>query len=654
MNDIESLHRLTETVETAGADIAPTYIEYVQLAFAIATDCGEAGRDYFHRLCRLSAKYQREHAERVFTNALATHHGDVHLGTVFHLAETAGVTVFKDNGFKDDGFRDNSFKDNTFRNDVMNSPPDPTSPTGKKCKKGSKGTENSGPDFFTHTCARYKVENDESRDGGEKGDEDEKEEKEEELLPGSEPKQQLPTFAKYQWPGVIQRIISYGKSDALQDLMLLGALTALGATIALHLRCPYAGKFLHPCLQFFGIAPSASGKGILSYIRLLVMPIHNEIRADVAAKMKIYKKEKAVYDSLGKERAKREVPQMPANRMFLISGNNTGTGILQNIMDSDGQGFICEAEADTLSTAINAEHGQWSTTLRKAFDHDSLSYNRRTNQEYREIMKSYLSLCVSGTPSQVKSFIPTTEDGAFSREVFYYLYGIEEWKDQFLEEDLNLEEVFTNMGLDWKKEVERIKAHGLHTLRLTDNQKREFNACFSELFTRSSIANGREMYSSIARLAINLCRIMSVVALLRALESPRPYDFRESPSSGLTPEASIPADNLKDNIITRWNLSITADDFHAVLSLAEPLYRHATHILSFLPSTEISRRSNADRDFLFSQLGDKFTRAELLDKAAAIGIKKNTAITWLKRLTRRGLLIKAEDIGLYVRAHVRV
>ena len=34
MTDIESLRRLTEAVETAGADIAPTYAEYVQLAFA--------------------------------------------------------------------------------------------------------------------------------------------------------------------------------------------------------------------------------------------------------------------------------------------------------------------------------------------------------------------------------------------------------------------------------------------------------------------------------------------------------------------------------------------------------------------------------------------------------------------------------------------
>ena len=67
---------------------------------------------------------------------------------------------------------------------------------------------------------------------------------------------------------------------------------------------------------------------------------------------------------------------MPLNKMFLISGNNTGTGILQNLMDSDGTGLICESEADTISTAIGSEYGHWSDTLRKAFDHDRLSYNR--------------------------------------------------------------------------------------------------------------------------------------------------------------------------------------------------------------------------------------------------------------------------------------
>ena len=51
--------------------------------------------------------------------------------------------------------------------------------------------------------------------------------------------------------------------------------------------------------------------------------------------MKQYRKEKGAYDSLGKERSQATPPALPPDRMFLISGNNTGTGILQNIMDSE-------------------------------------------------------------------------------------------------------------------------------------------------------------------------------------------------------------------------------------------------------------------------------------------------------------------------------
>ncbi len=65
------------------------------------------------------------------------------------------------------------------------------------------------------------------------------------------------------------------------------------------------------------------------------------------------------------------------------------------------------------------------------------------------------------------------------------------------------------------------------------------------------------------------------------------------------------SDNLKDHIITLWNLSITSDDFHAVLSLAESLYSHAIHILSFLPATEVTSRGNADRDALVQCMGKR-------------------------------------------------
>ena len=609
MTNIESLRLITEAVETAGADIAPTYAEYVQLAFAIATDCGEAGREFFHRLCRISAKYQSAHAERMFSNALTKQQGAIHLGTAFHLAESTGVKICRED-----------------RKEVMNN------------RTGTVGTESSPHNFSTHAHVYNKVEEEKSES--------------EELLEGSDPHHPLPTFTLEDWPKLLLRIISYGTTATQKDVLLLGALTALGATMERYVRCHYAGKYQSPCMQSFIVAPAASGKGVLSLIRLLVMPIHDDIRQQVEKEMNVYKKAKVAYEMMGKERAKAEIPEIPLNRMFLISGNNTGTGILQNIMDNNGTGLICETEADTISTAIGSEYGHWSETLRRAFDHDWLAYNRRTNQEYRENKKSYLSLLLSGTPAQVKPLIPSVENGLFSRQLFYYMHGIYQWINQFDENETDLEAIFTSIGLEWKKLLNLLKEHGLHTLRLTDEQKQEFNDLFSELFTRSTIANGREMNSSIARMAVNICRIMSVVAMLRAFENPQPYQYQASSHPLLTPDKEIATDNIKDGIITRWDMTITPEDFKAVLNLVKPLYQHATHILSFLPPSEVSHRANADRDAFFEALGIQFTRAQLLEQATTMGIKPNTALTWLKRLVKQGLIVNLDGKGTY--AHARV
>ena len=120
-NPLENLRQLTEAVRMAGADIAPTYIEYVQLAFAIANDCGEAGRNDFLSLCCLSSKYDEKNAQALFSNALHADKEDIHLGTVFHLAGQCGVKISGSAGFH---------------------------------KAGTMGTAGTTPDF-PHTCARY-------------------------------------------------------------------------------------------------------------------------------------------------------------------------------------------------------------------------------------------------------------------------------------------------------------------------------------------------------------------------------------------------------------------------------------------------------------------------------------------------------------------
>ena len=598
MNDIDIIEQLTIAVEQAGINLAPTYQEYMPLAFAMGNSCGEAGRGFFHRLCRLSDKYRQDEADKLYSHALQHGRGGNSLGTVLHLAQLAGVRLDK--------------KLANLQN--LQAPLAPP-----------------------HTCVREQKQAEQTK-----------------KLSAEPISVSLPCFPDYRWPGFLQQVIDCGDTSAQRDILLLGAVTVFGASINRLLSFTYGRKSKYPCLQTFVIAPAASGKGALTWARRLVEPMHDSLMQAYYTKTKAYRLEKAKWDAMGKEKANIPEPEPPLMKMFLIAGDNSGAGMMENLMDAEGAGLICETEADTVSAAIGADYGHWSDTLRKAFDHDRLSYNRRTDQEYREVKKSYLSVLLSGTPAQVKPLIPSTENGLFSRQLFYYMHGIWTWINQFESGENDLEAIFTSIGLEWKKQLDLMKTHGLHTLRLTDEQKQEFNALFADLFFRSGLANDNEMSSSIARLAVNTCRIMAEVAMIRALECDQPYQFKDSSAPLLTPDKEIAADNIKDGIITRWDVTITAEDFHAVLELVTPLYRHATHILSFLPSTEVKHRANADRDALFEMMGNQFTRTQLLEQAEKMKIKPNTALSWLNRLIKKGLLINTDDKGVYTRTHVCV
>lgn len=84
---------LVELIEYKHADIAPEYDDYVRVALAIAGEYGDAGRDYFLRICCQSPKYNEKDANYRYSNALRTGRGQVHIGTVFALAENAGLRL---------------------------------------------------------------------------------------------------------------------------------------------------------------------------------------------------------------------------------------------------------------------------------------------------------------------------------------------------------------------------------------------------------------------------------------------------------------------------------------------------------------------------------------------------------------------------------
>ena len=363
---------------------------------------------------------------------------------------------------------------------------------------------------------------------------------------------------------------------------------------------------------------------------------------------KEYRLEKARWGSLGKERAKTPEPEEPRPKMFLIAGDNSGTGVLENLIEADGVGLICETEADTVSTAIGTDYGHWSDTLRKCYDHDRLAFNRRMNHEYLECMKSFLSVLLSGTPAQVKPLIPSAENGLFSRQMFYYMPSITEWVNQFDLSDEDYDSRFTGWGKQWKTFIEWLGASvNLIQLKLSEEQKIRFNERFAQLFGHAGFTHGGAMRSTVARIAINICRILSVVALLRATEKLLPphktifnSQFSIFKCPGLSPSDDIPEENVRDGIVPKLDLTATGADFEAVLNLTEPLYRHACHILSILPATDVQQREPTPQEALFDALPLAFNRQEALHEAKRIGMGTATLDSHLRRMLEKGVIQK--------------
>ena len=85
--------RMVQEAVTIGANIAPDYKNYRDLAFAIANGFGEGGRQWFHALCRSDAKYNSQQADNQFDHALKGKKSGITVGTFYWMLKQAGVKL---------------------------------------------------------------------------------------------------------------------------------------------------------------------------------------------------------------------------------------------------------------------------------------------------------------------------------------------------------------------------------------------------------------------------------------------------------------------------------------------------------------------------------------------------------------------------------
>lgn len=387
-----------------------------------------------------------------------------------------------------------------------------------------------------------------------------------------------------------------------KDVLLLGTLSVLGGYFPM-ISGYYGDEKLYPNLYCFITAPPSAGKGALKWVKHLGQPLHEKHKKE-------YLKKVAEYEANNKQDEK------PVRKLFYVPGNVSHAAFVKYWAESNGELVLLESEADTLTGAIQQEWGNFSDLLRKAYHHETVS-SLRKGEEGVEIDSPKLSFVLTGTPDQVISLIKNTENGLFSRIMFYQFTYEQEWNMNLFkrENSTNYPKHYNKLGeeiLELRESLLDEKIEFMFTLK----QQEEFNKLFSKNQSKFSKLHGEKSIATVRRLGIMCFRIAMLLTVLR----------------------------IKETGIIEDELECSDTDFKSTMEITKCLLKQSEIMLEEMPS--ISKKkyghqfTSAKQHDFFNALPEEFVAKETKAVAKELDVPENTRQAWLKKFESKSLLDK--------------
>ena len=421
----------------------------------------------------------------------------------------------------------------------------------------------------------------------------------------TQPEEQMPTLPDAVFdtiPEFLKHITQVATTKEERDILLLGSLVTLSVAFP-KLIGKYGDNPVNTNLFIFISAKASAGKGILIHCRKLVEPIHLALRNQAKIMKQQFEVDMQEYNANKGKDANTEKPQKPPQKMLFIPANNSATGFLEILGDSDKRGLIFETEGDTLAKAFKSDYGDFSDGFRNAFQHEPISYYRRTDKEYVEIDRPCLSALLSGTPKQITTLIPNAENGLFSRFMFYVMNMKLIWKDVFASKTENgLDVHFEKLGNEFFSLYQTLQANPDVHFSLTPSQQLQFNQFFEKMQTLYVNIQEEEIISSVRRLGLIAFRIMMIFSALRIME---------------------------DGEITQ-NLYCTDTDFQNTLDMITILVKHSSYVYSQIAQETYKPKPKHKKEQFLENLPYHFNRQTYVATALSLGITDKSAQRYIK------------------------
>ena len=427
----------------------------------------------------------------------------------------------------------------------------------------------------------------------------------------------MPTFSRElrgKLPKMVEAIARNGNSEQDADVLILGTLVTLSSCLP-HVYGIYGERAVFPNLFLFVTAPASAGKGRLTLCRRLVQPIQDQFRNLFNQDLEKYRKERAAYEQQRKNDPTAKAPREPVRKMLIIPANSSATMIYQILAENGGAGLMFETEGDTLANIFASDYGNYSDGFRKAFHHEPISYMRRKDHEYVELMQPKLSTVLSGTPRQIAALIPDAENGLFSRFLFYYVDFQLTWLNVFSGQGDALDETFDVIS----HQVLALYQHLLQSpdirFSFTSAQKRVFNTFFSRAQRQYWKRLGDSIIASVRRMGLITFRMAMVLSVLRLADKKK------------LPELLYCSD----------------DDFTSAMTIARVALCHTVRVYRELTCRELAHpaaEGAGRKQELLRLLPDEFDTAKAQEFAIRLNIPRRSAERYLADWTKSGALEK--------------
>lgn len=421
-------------------------------------------------------------------------------------------------------------------------------------------------------------------------------------------------------PEFLTSLLSIAKDDAERDMLLMSVLTATSSALPnLYFRHGSLQKRYYANLLCFIEAPAAFGKSIAS---------------------------------VGSELLRKIDEETP----LFIAGNSTHAAFVDRLRQKNGIAYSYTSEGSVI-TNIWKRNGcnGYSDLLRQAAEHETIHVSRKTEPDI-VIPSPRLSMLITGTFDQFRTFLPSAQNGLFSRILPLVIREQSTFDADVFTKGL-LSENETPAQLIVAQQAQRLfslyeRLYCASTpvlFQFTPEQAAELGQTFREEGLSLMEKLGPNFHSCVARTAVNTERIAMILTALRQLDMPSQLS---SPLIGENHPLPLAEGVLGKGCLEEAGkgLLCSDSDYRAASIIGQKLLFHIadayTQVGADTEESIPAARKSLQRDTLFNLLPAEFGTAQSVATAAQMGISERTAKRWVSQWIEDGKIYKP-TYGMY-------